>query len=176
MYGKWYASFCSTPSNSYVPHPLHIRTALHHGQSGTQCANPDGSFADWHFDEVFLSGRGKIRVAGKDTQPTFDLLGSYGIRECSGVLRRFGVSVPTEEKIYAASHVRAILDMVLSSIAKHKQPDHVSALDLIDNDQDIAELKSKVQELKQKITDAIAVEMLNEWEAKHLFIPSPIAR
>ena len=138
------------------------------GKAALNVPNPDGSFADWHFDEVFLSGRGKIRVAGKDTPPTLDLLGSYGIRECSGVLRRFGVSVPTEEKIYAASHVRAILDMVLSSIVKHKQADHVTALDLIDRDEEITELKSQVQALKQKITDQISLSLLNQWEQTYL--------
>ena len=135
------------------------------GKAALNVPNPDGSFADWHFDEVFLSGRGKIRIAGKDTEPTFPILGSYGIRECSATLRRFGVDVPETEKVYTANHVRAILDMVLSSISKHKQPDHVTALDLIDSDCDIAELKSKVQELKQKISDTTSLALLTEWEA-----------
>ena len=79
------------------------------GKAALNVPNEDGSFADWHFDEVFLSGRGKIRIAGQDTPETAALLGNYGIRECGGVLRRFGVSLPTDDKVYAASTVLAIL-------------------------------------------------------------------
>lgn len=146
------------------------------GRAALNVPNPDGSFADWHFDEMFLSGRRTPRVAGIDTPATTNLFGSYGVRECSGVLRRFGVSVPIEQKVYTANHIRALLDMVIFSLGKGKVPHHVSVQDLIDSDEEIAELKTQVQALKQKITDATAVEMLNEWEAKHLSTPSPIAR
>lgn len=144
------------------------------GRAALNIPNPDGSFADWHFDEVFLSGRGKIRVAGIDTIQTFGLLGSYGIRECSSVLRRFGASVPNEQEVYAANHIRAILDMVLFSLAKLKKPDHVTAYDLLENLSDIEELEGQIQALKQRITDEYARALLIEWEEKHL--ASSIAR
>jgi len=135
------------------------------GKAALNVPNPDGSFADWHFDEVFLSGRGKIRIAGKDTEPTFAMLGSYGIRECSATLRRFGVDVPETEKVYTANHVRAILDMVLTSLYKKKLPAHVVTDEFIDSENELAELKSKVQELKQKISDTTTLALLTEWEA-----------
>jgi len=134
------------------------------GKAALNVPNPDGSFADWHFDEVFLSGRGKIRIAGKDTEPTVSMLGNYGIRECSDTLRRFGVAIPETEKVYTANHVRAILDMVLSSLAKKKLPAHVMADEFIDSESEIAELKSKVQELKTKISDQITLSLLQQWE------------
>lgn len=134
------------------------------GKAALNVPNPNGSFADWHFDEVFLSGRGKIRIAGKDTEPTFPMLGSYGIRECSDTLRRFGVDVPETEKVYTANHVRAILDMVLTSIYKKKLPAHVVADEFIDSADELAELKSKVQELKQKISDTTTFALLVERE------------
>ncbi len=138
------------------------------GKAALNVPNPDGSFADWHFDEVFLSGRGKIRIAGRDTEPTFPMLGSYGIRECSDTLRRFGVDVPEAEKVYSANHVRAILDMVLASISKKKLPAHVVADEFIDSENELAELKSKVQELKQKISDQIILSLLTQWEQTSL--------
>lgn len=138
------------------------------GKAALNVPNPDGSFADWHFDEVFLSGRGKIRIAGKDTEPTFPMLGSYGIRECSATLRRFGVDVPETEKVYSANHVRAILDMVLASLYKKKLPAHVVADEFIDSENEIAELKSKVQELKQQISDKIILSLLTQWEQTSL--------
>lgn len=134
------------------------------GKAALNVPNPDGSFADWHFDEVFLSGRGKIRIAGKDTEPTVSMLGNYGIRECSDTLRRFGLAVPATDKVYTANHVRAILDMVLASLAKKKMPAHVVAEEFIDSESELAELRSKVQELKTKISDQITLSLLQQWE------------
>ncbi len=142
-------------------------TSEHHyitGKAALNVPNPDRSFADWHFDEVFLSGRGKIRIAGKDTETTFPILGNYGIRECSDTLRRFGLAVPDTEKVYTANHVRAILDMVFSSIAKKKLPSHVVVDEFIDSENEYAELRAKIQELKTKLSDTTALALLNEWE------------
>jgi hypothetical protein len=138
------------------------------GKAALNVPNEDGSFADWHFDEVFLSGRGKIRIAGQDTPETATLLGNYGIRECGGVLRRFGVSLPTNDKVYAASHIRAILDMVLYSIANQRPPEHVTVHDMLDTSEDVAELQTQVNHLKQKLTDSVALSLLTEWEEKYI--------
>ena len=134
------------------------------GKAALNVPNEDGSFADWHFTETFLSGRGKIRVAGMDTPTTTPMLGNYGVRECSATLRRFGLAVPDTEKVYTANHVRAILDMVLASLAKKKMPAHVVAEEFIDSESELAELRSKVQELKTKISDQITLSLLQQWE------------
>ncbi|MFZ3047975.1 MAG: hypothetical protein WA151_18835 [Desulfatirhabdiaceae bacterium] len=136
------------------------------GKAALNVPNEDGSFADWHFDEVFLSGRGKIRVAGKDAPETAHLLGSYGIRECGGILRRFGVSVQTEEKVYVANHIRALLDMVLNSLAKNRIPEHVTIEDMLDTTEEREELQTQVKQLKQKITDQVTLSLLTKWEQK----------
>lgn len=136
------------------------------GRAALNVPNEDGSFADWHFDEVFLSGRGKIRIAGRDAPETMSLLGSYGIRECSGVLKRFGVAVQTGEKVYVANHIRALLDMVLTSLAKNRVPEHVSVGDMLDTSAELDELRTQVATLKQKITDQVTLSLLNQWEQK----------
>jgi hypothetical protein len=138
------------------------------GIAALNVPNEDLSFADWHFDEMFLSGRRTPRVAGIDTKSTFDLLGNYGIRECSGVLRRCGVSLPTDDKVYAASHIRAILDLVIFSILKNRLPEHVTVHDMLDASEDVAELQTQVNALKQKLTDQIALSLLTEWEEKYI--------
>jgi hypothetical protein len=138
------------------------------GKAALNVPNEDGSFADWHFDEVFLSGRGKIRIAGQDAPETTSLLGNYGIRECSGALRRFGVSLPTDDKVYAASHIRAILDMVLYSIANQRPPDHVTVHDMLDAPEDVAELLTQVKTLQGKITDKITLSLLTQWAQKQI--------
>jgi hypothetical protein len=138
------------------------------GKAALNVPNPDGSFADWHFDEVFLSDRGKIRIAGVSAQSTSAVLGDYGIRECSATLRRFGVAVPDAERVYAASHIRAILDMVLASLAKGKLPAHVIANEFLDSENDLAELKAKVRELKLKLADQPSLSLLHQWEQTSL--------
>ena len=134
------------------------------GKAALNAPNPDGSFADWHFDEVFLSGKGKIRMAGREIASTFAMLGDYGIRESSATLRRFGLTVPLAEKVYMANHVRAILDMVLASIAKNKLPSHVVATEFLDSENELHELHSKVQEVKTKISDQFMLSLLQQWE------------
>jgi hypothetical protein len=140
------------------------------GRAALNIPNEDFSFADWHFDEMFLSGKRTPRVAGIDTESTFDLLGNYGIRECGGVLRRCGVPQPADAKVYAASHYRAILDMVIFSIRKNRLPEHVSVHDMLDTPEQIAELQTQVDGLKLKLTDPIALSLLNQWEEKYIHI------
>ena len=138
------------------------------GKAALNVPNEDNTFADWHFDETFLSGRGKIRVAGKDTPDTSLLLGEYGIRECGEVLRRYGVKLGDGEKVYAANHIRAILDMVLSTLAKKKIPEHVTVQDMLDTPESLKELKTQVELLKHKITDQVIVTLLTQWEQKQI--------
>ena len=138
------------------------------GRAALNVPNEDFSFADWHFDEMFLSGRRSPRVAGIDTESTFELLGNYGIRECGEVLRRCVASLPNDEKVYVASHIRAILDMVIFSIMKQRLPEHVTVHDMLDAPEDVAELQTKVNHLKQKLTDPIGLSLLNQWEEKYI--------
>jgi hypothetical protein len=149
-----------------LPHtsPDHYLT----GRAALNVPNPDGSFADWHFDEMFLSGRRTPRIAGIDTEQTDIYFGNYGIRECSEVLRRFGLNIPEQQKVYTATHIRALLDMVVFSLNKGKIPHHVSVLDLIDSDDEIEEIKTQVQQLKQKISNQITLSLLTQWEKTYL--------
>lgn len=148
--------------------PFTSETQYITGRAALNVPNDDGSFADWHFDEVFLSGRGKIRIAGIDTNPALDLLGSYGIRECGGVLRKFGVQIPASQKVFSASHVRAILDMLLTSLSKRQYPSHVTVEDMLDDEHDIAQFKAQIQIIKTKIVDPIIFSLLVKWEQTNL--------
>ena len=136
------------------------------GRAALNVPNPDGSFAGWHFDEVFLSGRGKLRIAGKDLPDTSHLLGGYGIRECSDVLRHYGVPLAENQKVYSANHVRAILDLVITSLEQHRIPSHVSVYDMLDSPASLDEFQNQLEKLKQKITDKTALTLLQQWEQK----------
>lgn len=138
------------------------------GKAALNVPYEDGTFADWHFHEVFLSGRGKIRIAGRDIPDTKNLLGDYGIWECSEVLRRFGAEIPENYKVYTANHIRAILDMVISSLSKHRLPLHVTVHDMLDTQEELSELKTQVTILKNKITDQVLLTLLQTWEKQQL--------
>lgn len=135
------------------------------GQAVLNIPTEDNDFADWHFTEVFLSGRSKLYIAERDRPTTHDVLGSYGIRECSAVLRRYGVPLADGFVVYAANYVRAILDMVLYSIRKGKLPHHVTVDDMLDYAADKAELSEQVQQLKMWLTDKQEIALLMEWQA-----------
>lgn len=136
------------------------------GRTALNIPYEDGTFADWHFSEVFLSGRGGFHRAGKEVPDTSEILGSYGIRECSDVLRRFGVPVEEGKKVYAANHIRAILDLVLRSIQKHKLPAHIYAPDMLDDTESMQELQKQIYRVKQSIQDTIALSLLETWETQ----------
>jgi len=134
------------------------------GQAALNVPYDDNTFADWHFDEVFLSGRGRFRVAGQDFPDTSQFLGSYGVRECSAVLRRYGVKLDDGEKVYAANHVRAVLDMVVSALSKGKVPAHVTVDDTLDSPESLRDFHEQLGALKKRITDSVTLSLLHRWE------------
>lgn len=124
----------------------------------------DNTFADWHFCAVFLIGDGCFRVVGKDFPDTSHLLGTYGIRECAGVLRRYGRPVAEGEKVYAANHVRALLDMVIHSIEKGKMPHHVTVEDMLDDEASLKDFREQLDLLKSRIRNPETLLLLTQWE------------
>ena len=94
-------------------------TSVEHYLTGIPALNiphPKTGPADWHFAECFRGcfGRkpGPFPIAGKDFISTNDRLGDYGISEVGDILRRYGAyDVP--EKVYAASHHRAYVDILI---------------------------------------------------------------
>lgn len=134
------------------------------GQAALNVPYEDNTFADWHFDEVFLSGHGRFPVAGRDFPDTSNLLGQYGIRECAGVLRRYGLKLGKNEKVYAANHVRAVLDLVVSTLSKGQVPVHVTVSDILDSDESLRDFREQIHLLKERITDRVTLSLLAQWE------------
>lgn len=138
------------------------------GQAALNVPREDGHFADWHFTEVFLSGHGKLPIAGQDFPDTSHLLGSYGVRECAGVLRRYGLALKAEQKVYAANHVRAALDLVIAGIFKGQVPSHITLDDTLDEAEDLIAFNEQINILKQHITDRFpfSLPFLEQWQAQ----------
>lgn len=134
------------------------------GQAALNVPSDDGDFADWHFTEVFLSGRGRFVVAGENFIDTTPLLGTYGIRECADVLREHGLQIPEHEKVYAANHVRAVLDLVLSALEKGQVPSHITVDDTLDSEASRRDLSEQIERLKMRMTDRTALTLFEQWE------------
>lgn len=146
--------------------PSTSRTHYLTGQAALNVPGDDDSLADWHFNEVFLSGRGRFPIAGRDFPDTSNLLGTYGIRECAQVLRRYGLAIEQNKKVYAANHVRAALDLVVAAISKGQVPHHVTIDDTLDTEEGARDFGEQIGLLKQRITDRITLSLLEQWESQ----------
>lgn len=155
-------AYADTMNTLPVTSPDHYLT----GQAALNIPMEDGRFADWHFSEVFLSGRGRFQIAGENFPDTANFLGDYGIRECSDVLRRHGLVLPDGTRVFAASPVRATLDLVLSAVSRGKVPLHVTLDDTLDDSHMRQDFNHQLQSLKRHISDRVALSLLEQWEAK----------
>lgn len=85
----------------------------------------DSGTGDWHMVETFFRPRqtlSRLFLAGDgcpdDTTP---LLSDVGVYECSHILDRYQIPHP-DGAVFAATHARAIADMVLVTVADGGSP------------------------------------------------------
>lgn len=134
------------------------------GQAALNIPYEDNTSADWRFSAIFLGEKTRFKIAGENFLDTSALLGEYGIRECSEVLRRYGVPIQEGAPVYAANHVRAVLDLVMSSLSRGKIPAHVTIDDTLDSPDSLRDFHEQLTILKKKITDRVTLSLLNQWE------------
>lgn len=108
------------------------------GMTALNIPAPEGTTGDWHFEEGFY-GRGnivpKFFVAGDGRSlNTNSIWGVLGIYECSSILHAKGLAIAADEKVYAANHCRAILDMIHNAIKHKEYPYHIIIDDWLDVD------------------------------------------
>jgi hypothetical protein len=111
------------------------------GMTALNIPAPEGTTGDWHFEESFW-GRGDIRpkifVAGEGRALNSNAIwGALGIYDCSDILRAKGIAIAVEERVYAANHCRAILDMIHNAIKRKKYPHHIAVDDWLDIDSEL---------------------------------------
>jgi hypothetical protein len=110
---------------------------------------------DWHFQESFY-GRGnikpKISLAGEgESLNTNPILADFGIYECSQVLRECGLHIPEKEKVYAANHYRAVLDMLYRAASNQTFPYHLNLEDWFNKSGEVAQLLKEVKHMEKKL-------------------------
>ena len=126
---------------------------------------PDGDadFVNWHFTDTFLGGKASFRIAGRNFPDTSALLGTTGVRECSGILRRSGVELPASRKFYAANRDRALLDLVVVNVQQGKTLDHLRLEDFADTEGEVCHLREMFQQLRDRLLDAEQARIIQEW-------------
>lgn len=111
------------------------------GMTALNIPAPEGTTGDWHFEKSFW-GRGDIRpkffVAGEGRDlNTNAIWGALGIYDCSSILRAKGIAIAAEERVYAANHCRAVLDMLYKALQHKEYPHHITVDDWLDVDSEL---------------------------------------
>lgn len=127
------------------------------GIAALNLPSPSGT-GDWHMHQTFFRiqerrSRSFISGAGCVTD-TNSIFGDFGIYDCTAVLD--DLKIPHESKVaYAATHARAIADMVISTVQRGLLPEFVVLDDWMPRDSD-----------KQQVFDlmTIALKQLAEEE------------
>jgi hypothetical protein len=124
---------------------------------------------DWHFQESFY-GRGKIKpkisLAGEgESLNTNSILDEFGIYECSSILRECGLPISDDDKIYAADHYRAMLDMIYRCIHQGNFPHHLDIDDWFHSAEQTSFLLESLKQMATKLSDQER-QMIESWLAK----------
>lgn len=112
------------------------------GMAALNLPSPTGT-GDWHMEQTFFRPREKrsrsfISGVGCPTDTT-PMLGDAGVFECTSLLN--DLKIPhAAGSVYAASHARAIVDLVLAAVLRGESPDFVRLDDWMPRDADKQEV------------------------------------
>lgn len=143
-----------------IPHttPDHYLT----GMTALNIPSPQGGQGDWHFHESFYGRAGQeptIFMAGEgeawNTNPVF---AKFGVYECSTTLRKLGLKIAPAEKVYAADHCRAMLDMLYRLVKEHASLYHLEVDEWIDDPKEKERLVGAIKNLQSSLEQ-------DEWKA-----------
>ena len=132
------------------------------GMAALSIPTEEGDVADWHFDAAFLREGTHFRVAGANFPSTSNLFGRFGIRECADVLRARAVPLPIDQPFYAATYPRAVLDLLLTTTAEHKQPAFLQASDILEEG-DLQSVLDQLEAIRHRITDRVQLTLIDQW-------------
>jgi len=125
---------------------------------------------DWHQTETFLrpaSRNPRLYLAGDGCEwDTSSFFGDRGIFECSTVLKLYGIPCPVVS-VYAATHARAIADMVIVTILDGGTPDHIHLDDFMPRDSDKEEVFGVLDLAVDKLGSDEKQKVL-EWKLENL--------
>ncbi len=125
---------------------------------------------DWHMFETFFrpkTHRSRCFVVGKGCEAdTCDYLGGLGIFECSALLDELQIPYPAGP-VYAATHARAIADLIIVSVITDGSPEFVTLDDWMPRDSDKQEVFDLLAIALPKLTPA-QQQTIGHWQQKQI--------
>ncbi len=124
---------------------------------------------DWHQEQTFFRPRRKlsrsfISGAGCATDTTA-MLGSIGIVDCTQAVD--SLRIPhLGTRVYAATHARAVADLVLSAVLRGESPDFVELDDYMPHDEDKQEVFRLLAIAAPKLPMG-ALQIITTWQARN---------
>lgn len=79
------------------------------------------------------------------------------IHECSAILRRLGLSIPQGQRVYAANHIRAIIDMFYRCVKRKSYPYHLEVSHWLTSNQEKEQLITIIRRLQPYLEE-------DEWQ------------
>lgn len=156
------------PSHSIADIPETTPRRYLSGMAALNLPSESGT-GDWHLIETFFKPqkrRPKLFVAGEGCPDnTNKFLGARGVFECSALLDKLNIP-HYPGPAYAATHARAIADLVLTSVLNGGALDHIPLDDWMPQDQD----KNQVFELLHVVLihlSEIQRDKILKWQAKN---------
>lgn len=153
-----------------VAKPIPETTMRHYlgGIAALNLPSVSGS-GDWHLEQTFFRGsrrtKGFLSGDGCDVD-TASLLGERGIYECSAALQ--GLGIPYRGEVaYAASHARAIVDLLIAAVRHAGRTDHVR----LDDWMPTPEGKSEVFEMLHIALPKLPIDhqaKLRDWHSRNV--------
>ena len=144
--------------------PKTSKTQYITGSAALNIPDETGDAADWHFFEHFLNVNNlpTIHVSGVNFMSTHQMLGDYGIYECSETLKRMGVP-NISEPVFAANAVRAVIDIALRHIYERGGiPEHIAPDEYLDDSAQFDALKSQAERACGRLSQQQA-DLLRDW-------------
>jgi hypothetical protein len=132
------------------------------GNTALNIPTEDGDFADWHGTSIFSSGNSKYIIAGENSRDTNNIFGSYGVRECSSIIKQY-FGLVFSDKVYAANYIRALLDIVFNTSFDGRKPTK-KVRDILSKSFEQSEFWKRFNILKKQINNKIQLQILTEWE------------
>lgn len=139
------------------------------GMAALNLPSPEGT-GDWHLEQTFFRPRDRLSrsfISGKGC--CTDTTGIFGLEEiydCTDILNSVGVLYEAAP-VYAATHSRAIVDMVLDAVMRCESPDFV----VLDDWMPFESSKKKVSSLLERAHKHLKSDELQAlflWEAKQV--------
>src|ERR1700736_506469 len=154
-----------SPAHLFIP-----KTSPTRYLSGIVALNilSDRGTGDWHQDIFARPTSTHHRSFGVEKGADVDpigLLGTNGIYDASAILDAMHVPHP-DGPVYAASHARAIADLVLGAVLRDESPDFVGLDDWMPRDEDKSEVLRLLDEAAQHL-ERQQVESIAAWAERN---------